>query len=158
MAEAVNNTNKKLSIAELLTRKLPAMVVPGKYENVVIKSKTIYPKTETNKQEFVRFTFKIADGREISDNRFEQGLNVMISQLREQLKLQEQEIDVAELLKEDNHKFTIWVTRDKIFDGQTTKFYTNIHFLEPINSTVPEKKEENKQEEVVDTKGDEIPE
>lgn len=122
-----------LSISEIMKRKLPAIVTPGKYENVEIKSTELYPVSQTNKQEFLRITYKTADGREISENRFPQGLNILISHLREQLKLQEEEVDVSELLEPGKHKFTIWVERNTAVNngGQLIRV-TNINFLEPL--------------------------
>lgn len=122
-----------LSISEIMARKLPAIVTPGKYENVEIKSTELHPVTATNKQEFLRITYKTEDGREIAENRFPQGLNILISHLREQLGLQQTEVDVAELLKPGNHKFTIWVERAMTINnaGQTIRV-TNINFLEPL--------------------------
>lgn len=137
MANANNKTT--LSISEILGRKLPAMVTPGKYENVEIKSTEHYPVTDTNKQEFLRITYKTEDGREIAENRFPQGLNILISHLREQLKLQEQEVDVSELLTPGKHKFTIWVKRENTINAQGQMIrVTNINFLEPLASVVSE--------------------
>lgn len=128
--------NKPLSITEIMKRKLPAIVTPGKYEDVEIKSTELYPVSQTNKQEFLRITYKTADGREISENRFPQGLNILISHLREQLKLQETEIDVAELLKPGAHKFTIWVERTTTINNSGALIrVTNINFLEPLQKS-----------------------
>lgn len=126
-------TNRPLSISEIMSRKLAPIVTPGKYENVEIKETKLYPVSATNKTEFLRVTYKTEDGREISENRFAQGLNILISHLREQLKLQDQEVDVADLLTPGKHKFTIWVERTTALNNAgTTIRVTNINFLEPL--------------------------
>lgn len=152
---ATTNNSNKLSISDILGRKLAPIVKPGKYENVQIKEMKLYPVTETNKQEFIRFTFQTEDGREISDNRFAQGLQIMISHLREQLDLQDVEIDPNELLEPGKHKFTIWVDKTTIIanNGNPTRV-TNIHFLEPLKAT--EETKDNPTE--IEDEGEEMPE
>ena len=124
----------KLSIKELLTRKNPIVVQPGKYENVVIKD---YELTTNGEYEYVRFTYALPNGNVISENRFPQGLSIMISHLREQLSLQDIEISGEELFEPGKYKFTIWVEQKQLkdkFTGEITGRVTNINFLEPLNS------------------------
>lgn len=120
---------------EFLSQKQAPVVLPGKYENVTISN---YEVQTSNNSTYVRFTYKLADGRTISDNRFEQGLKIMVSHLREQLKLQSEEITPDELFATCNEKgFTIWVEKTTIFNVNTglNQRVTNINFLEPLNKT-----------------------
>lgn len=124
----------KLTIKELLTRKNPPVVQPGKYENVVIKH---YELAENGEYEYVRFTYELPNGNTISENRFPQGLSIMISHMREQLSLQDIEISGEELFEPGKHKFTIWVEQKQLkdkFTGEITGRVTNISFLEPLNN------------------------
>lgn len=141
---------KTIDIKELMTRKNPPVVKAGMYENVTVKS---YELMESNGSQFYRFTFKLADGREISDNRFPQGLGIMISHLREQLKLDDVEISGTELFEKcKTEKFTIWVEKTEITNNMGfQQRVTNIHFLKPLEK----KAVEDSTEEIVD---DEMPE
>lgn len=124
----------KLSIKELLTRKNPVVVQPGKYENVVIKD---YEEQTNGEYEYVRFTYELPNGNVISENRFPQGISIMISHMREQLSLQDIEISGEELFEPGKYKFTIWVEQKQLkdkFTGEITGRVTNINFLEPLNS------------------------
>ena len=154
----------KTTIDELLTRKNPPVVQAGKYDNVVIKS---YEKQTVNGNSFIRFTFKLADNREISDNRFAQGLGIMISHLREQLNLQDVEISGTELFEPNKYKFTIWVEKTTIFNVNTgmNQRVTNIHFLEPLQTIQTKEATEDTAEDTKATteasepiKEDELPE
>ena len=123
----------KLSIKELITRKNPIVVKPGKYDNVTIDS---YEVVSSEEYDYVRFTYKLENGNVISENRFPQGLSIMISHLREQLNLQDIEISGEELFEPGKYKFTIWVEQKQLkdkFTGEITGRVTNINFLEPLN-------------------------
>lgn len=120
---------------EFLSQKQAPVVLPGKYENVVISN---YEVQTSKNSTYVRFTYKLEDGRTISDNRFEQGLKIMVSHLREQLDLQTQEITPNELFELCKEKgFSLWVERTTIFNANTglNQRVTNINFLEPLNKT-----------------------
>lgn len=119
---------------EFMNQKQAPVVLPGKYEETVIES---YEVQTSNNSTFVRFNFKLKDGRKVSDNRFEQGLKIMFSHLREQLKLQSEEIAPNELFEKcKTQPFTIWVEKATIFNANTglNQRVTNIHFLEPLSS------------------------
>lgn len=134
---------------EFMNQKQAPVVLSGKYENTVIEN---YEVQTSNNSTYVRFTFKLADGRTISDNRFQQGLGIMFSHLREQLQLQSEEMSPAELFERcKTQKFTLWVDRTTIFNQNTglNQRVTNIHFLEPLS------KPEEKVEQIVN---DEMPE
>lgn len=129
MAQTTFNFN------DFMKQKQAPVVLPGKYENTRIES---YEIQTSNNSTYVRFNFKLADGRKISDNRFQQGLGVMFSHLREQLKLQNEEISPEELFEKCKETpFTIWVEKTTIFNVNTglSQRVTNIHFLEPLNSS-----------------------
>ena len=137
---------------EFMNQKQAPVVLPGKYENTVIEN---YEVQTSNGSTYVRFTFKLADGRKISDNRFQQGLGIMFSHLREQLNLQSEEMSPAELFERcKKDKFTIWVEKTVIFNQNTglSQRVTNIHFLEPLN------KASNEEDEVEQIVNDEMPE
>ena len=127
---AQNNT---LDVKDIMSRKNPPVVHAGEYAGVTIKS---YEVMEVRDSQFVRFTFKLADGREISDNRFAAGLGVMISHLREQMNLQDVEITGEELFEKcKTQPFKIWVEKATIFNANTGLYQrvTNINFLKPLN-------------------------
>lgn len=151
---AQNNMN----IDEVLNRKNPPVIKAGEYENVVIKG---YEKMNVNNNTFIRFTFKLADGREISDNRFAQGLGIMISHLREQLNLQDVEISGAELFEICKEKpFKLWVEKTIIFNANTglSQRVTNIHFLKPLNTISQETTEQTTEQTAEQIENDEMPE
>lgn len=136
---------------DFMNQKQDPVVLPGKYENTVIEN---YAVQTSNNSTYVRFNFKLEDGRTISDNRFQQGLGIMFSHLREQLNLQAQKISPAELFEKcKTTKFTIWVEKTTIFNVNTglNQRVTNIHFLEPLQKA----KEEAQLEQIVN---DEMPE
>lgn len=124
--------NTTFNYNDFMNQKQAPVVLPGKYEDTVIES---YEVQTSNNSTYVRFNFKLADGRKISDNRFQQGLGIMFSHLREQLDLQSEELSPAELFEKcKTTKFTIWVEKATIFNANTglTQRVTNIHFLEPL--------------------------
>ena len=126
--------NKSLNVKEILTRKNPIVVKPGKYDNCVIDN---YEVMSNGEYEYVRFTYKLANGNVISENRFPQGLGIMISHLREQLNLQDIEISGEEIFEPGKYKFTIWVEQKQLkdkFTGEITGRVINISFLEPLNT------------------------
>lgn len=146
---------QNLSIDEIMSKKNPPVIKPGKYEKVLLKS---YEKMTVNKNTFIRFTFKLADNRELSDNRFAQGLGIMISHLREQLKLQDVEISGTELFEKcKTQPFTLWVEKTTIVNANTglSQRVTNVHFLEPLNSVSSEEKSE---ETTTQIQNDDMPE
>lgn len=127
---------------EFMNQKQAPVVLPGKYEETVIES---YEVQTSNNSTFVRFNFKLKDGRKVSDNRFEQGLKIMFSHLREQLKLQSEEITPNELFEKcKTQPFTIWVEKATIFNANTglNQRVTNIHFLEPLSAQNEQKANE----------------
>ena len=127
----------KLNLKEMLTRKNPPVVQPGKYTDVVVKA---YEMQTNGEYEYLRITYALPNGYEISENRFPQGLGILISHLRKQLCLQDIEISGEELLEPGKHKFTIWVEevqlKDK-FTNEVTGRATNINFLEPLKKAQP---------------------
>ena len=134
----------KLSTKEILTRKNPIVVKPGKYDNVAIDS---YEIVASEEYDYVRFTYKLENGSVISENRFPQGLSIMISHLREQLNLQDIEISGEELFEPGKYKFTIWVEQRQLkdkFTGEITGRVTNINFLEPLNKPAVKEPAQNK--------------
>jgi hypothetical protein len=143
---------------DFMNQKQAPVVLPGKYENVVISN---YEVQTSNNSTYVRFTFKLKDGRTISDNRFQQGLGIMFSHLREQLKLQSQEMSPAELFEMCKTKyFTLWVEKATILNSNTglPQRVTNIHFLEPLNTISEVKPEEGTTETIEQITNDEMPE
>jgi hypothetical protein len=125
--------NNTFNYNDFMNQKQAPVVLPGKYEKVLIEN---YEIQTSNNNTYVRFNFKLQDGRKISDNRFQQGLGIMFSHLREQLSLQSEEMSPNELFELCKTKpFTIWVEKTTIFNQNTglNQRVTNIHFLEPLN-------------------------
>ena len=123
------NTNK---LMEMLKSTFKPALEEGKY-SATMKS---YELVDNEKAPYVKFTFTLVDnGREITENRFEKGLGVMISHLRTQLGREKEEIVPQDFFKEliDNKtEFNIWIVK-RIINGVQR---TNFNFLEPLKENV----------------------
>lgn len=121
---------KTIRIADLFKMTGPAIIPIGETENMQIESIEIH-ETENPANDYATIILVAEDGRKIQERRNMNQMRVMISHLREQLKLQTSECSYEDLLKPRNHKFTIWVTRNLGNDG--TKIFKNINYLKPLN-------------------------
>lgn len=135
-----SNTATKFNFQEFMKQTLAPIVKAGKYDGVKIKEVKEFPIDAQHTQPMVGFTYQLADGRTIYENRFEQGLRIMVSHLREQLGLQDTEVNVADLLTPGKITFSIWVEKvDTITRSGKATRVTNIHFLKPLEQPADEK-------------------
>ena len=107
----------------------------GKYE-VVMKN---YEFVHNDKADVDYITFKYgipALNREISENRFEKGLGVMVSHIRQQLGRENEAVIPKELFDEliaNKTPLNLWVVKRNINGVQRTNF----NFLEPLPEDKP---------------------
>lgn len=101
----------------------------GVYTCTLISHKLV----ETNPENpYITLEFATKEGRILKDNRFNQGFQIFISHLKQQLNRGDEEIAVMEFLNkliEDKTEFKIWVTKYTPANGGQTR--SNFNFLEP---------------------------
>lgn len=81
---------------------------------------------------YIALEFETETGRILKDNRFNQGFQIFISHIKQQLGRADEEIAVMDLLNElveQGTKFKIWVTKYTPANGGQTR--SNFNFLEP---------------------------
>ena len=105
----------------------------GVYDVKMLKHEFV----ETATTQYIKFTYEMLDnGRVITDNKFEAGLGVMVSHLRQQLNREDEAvvpIDFFNELIEHETPIKIWVVKRMVNGSQKTNF----NFLEPL----PEKED-----------------
>jgi len=101
----------------------------GEYKATLKSHKLVDTKPENP---YIALEFETESGRILRENRFNQGFQIFISHLKQQLEMGNEEIGVQEFLDklvEDKTEFTIWVTKYTPANGGQTR--SNFHFLEP---------------------------
>lgn len=101
----------------------------GEYKATLKSHKLVDTKPENP---YIALEFETENGRILRENRFNQGFQIFISHLKQQLEMGDEEIGVQEFLNklvEDKTEFTIWVTKYTPANGGQTR--SNFHFLEP---------------------------
>lgn len=101
----------------------------GEYKATLKSHKLVDTKPENP---YIALEFETESGRILRENRFNQGFQIFISHLKQQLEMGDEEIGVQEFLDklvEDKTEFTIWVTKYTPANGGQTR--SNFHFLEP---------------------------
>jgi hypothetical protein len=92
---------------------------------------------ENEKAPYIKFTFEVLEnGRKLVENRFDKGLGVMVSHLRQQLKRENEAIvpkDFFDELIKNATPFKIWIVKRLVNGSQRTNF----NFLEPIKEEKP---------------------
>ena len=81
---------------------------------------------------YIALEFETETGRILKDNRFNQGFQIFVSHIKQQLGRADEEIAVMDLLNElveNGTKFKIWVTKYTPANGGQTR--SNFNFLEP---------------------------
>lgn len=81
---------------------------------------------------YIALEFETETGRILKDNRFNQGFQIFISHIKQQLGRADEEIAVMDLLNELVEKgteFKIWITKYTPANGGQTR--SNFNFLEP---------------------------
>lgn len=110
---------------------LPALK-EGKYE-VVLKSTEFVVNNNNPDNSYIRVTLQdITNGREIITNKFEQGFKIMISHLKKQLSMEDEEVKVQDFLQDlitDETSFNIWITN---YVSETQRTSINVNFLPPL--------------------------
>ena len=101
----------------------------GEYKATLKSHKLVDTKPENP---YIALEFETESGRILRENRFNQGFQIFISHLKQQLEMGDEEISVQEFLDKlitDKTEFTIWVTKYTPANGGQTR--SNFHFLEP---------------------------
>lgn len=138
------NTNK---LSQMLNSTFQPALEEGIYD-VVMKSYELVHNDRAN-VDYVVFKYDIPTlNREISENRFEKGLGVMVSHIRQQLGKEDEAVIPKELfdsLITNKTPLKLWVVKRIVGGIQRTNF----NFLEPIkedkpNLNVVEDTDENK--------------
>ena len=101
----------------------------GVYTCTLVSHKLV----ETNPENpYIALEFKTKEGRLLRDNRFNQGFQIFISHLKQQLNRGDEEITVLKFLDElitNKTEFKIWITKYTPANGGQTR--SNFNFLEP---------------------------
>lgn len=101
----------------------------GEYKATLKSHKLVDTKPENP---YIALEFETESGRILKENRFNQGFQIFISHLKQQLEMGDEEIGVQEFLDKlvtDKTEFTIWITKYTPANGGQTR--SNFHFLEP---------------------------
>ena len=103
----------------------------GKYRVKMLKHEYV----KNDKGDYIKFTFEVLDsGRKLTENRFEKGFGVMVSQLRQQLNRENEAVKPIEFFNElinNATPFDVWVVK-RMVDNRPK---TNMYFLEPVATT-----------------------
>ena len=101
----------------------------GEYKATLKSHKLVDTKPENP---YIALEFETESGRILRENRFNQGFQIFVSHLKQQLVMGDEEIGVQEFLDKlvtNKTKFRIWVTKYTPANGGQTR--SNFHFLEP---------------------------
>lgn len=101
----------------------------GEYRAILKSHRLVDTKPENP---YIALEFETESGRILKENRFNQGFQIFISHLKQQLGMGDEEIGVQDFLNKlvaDKTKFTIWITKYTPANGGQTR--SNFHFLEP---------------------------
>ena len=105
----------------------------GVYKCKLISHKLVDTKPENP---YVALEFKTENGRILKENRFNQGFQIFVSHIKQQLGRGDEEIGVMDLLNElveNETEFNIWITKFIPANGGQTR--SNFNFLEPRKKT-----------------------
>lgn len=106
----------------------------GEYSATLEAHKFVAPTKEGGKP-YIRLDLKLAD-RTINDNRFEVGFNIFLSQIKQQLGLDDENMPVPELLNLLlKTQFKIWVS---YYTSEDNKTYRNVNYMPPVLATETE--------------------
>jgi hypothetical protein len=110
-----------------LSKPIVPPLKPGEYRVTLAAFAEVAPKKQGGKP-YVRFDLKFTD-RITNDNRFEQGLDIMLSQLRDQLCTDDEVITTQDLLdRAKATEFSLWVS----YVEQDGKTYRNFSYRAPV--------------------------
>lgn len=101
----------------------------GEYKATLKSHKLVDTKPENP---YIALEFKTESGRILRENRFNQGFQIFVSHLKQQLEMGDKEIEVQKFLDKlvaDKTEFTIWITKYTPANGGQTR--SNFHFLKP---------------------------
>lgn len=105
----------------------------GVYKCKLISHKLVDTKPENP---YIALEFETENGRILKENRFNQGFQIFISHLKQQLNRGDEEIGVLDFLNElitNKTEFNIWITKFTPTNGGQTR--SNFNFLEPRKKT-----------------------
>lgn len=106
----------------------------GVYKCTLVSHKLVDTKPENP---YIALEFKTETGRILKDNRFNQGFQIFVSHIKQQLGRADEEIGVLELLDElvtNKTEFNIWITKYTPANGGQTR--SNFNFLEPRKNSI----------------------
>ena len=105
----------------------------GVYKCKLVSHKLVDTKPENP---YIALEFVTESGRTLKENRFNQGFQIFVSHLKQQLGRGDEEIGVLEFLNElieNETEFNIWITKYIPANGGQTR--SNFNFLEPRKKT-----------------------
>lgn len=105
----------------------------GVYKCRLVKHKLVDTKPENP---YIALEFVTENGRTLKENRFNQGFQIFISHLKQQLNRGDEEIGVLDFLNElieNKTEFNIWITKFTPANGGQIR--SNFNFLEPRKKT-----------------------
>lgn len=105
----------------------------GVYKCKLVSHKLIDTKPENP---YIALEFITENGRTLKENRFNQGFQIFVSHLKQQLGRGDEEIGVLDFLNElvnNQTEFNIWITKYIPANGGQTR--SNFNFLEPRKRT-----------------------
>lgn len=127
---ATNNNNKTNSLVSFYKE---GVSKPQLHEGVYDVTLTKHALVTTNPANpYIALEFTTENGRVLKENRFNNGFQIMVSHLKQQLNKGDEEIGVMDFLNELVTKktpFKIWITKYTPANGGQTR--SNFNFLEP---------------------------
>lgn len=105
----------------------------GVYKCKLVSHKLVDTKPENP---YIALEFVTESGRTLKENRFNQGFQIFVSHLKQQLSRGDEEIGVLDFLNElieNQTEFNIWITKYIPANGGQTR--SNFNFLEPRKKT-----------------------
>lgn len=105
----------------------------GVYKCKLVSHKLVDTKPENP---YIALEFITENGRTLKENRFNQGFQIFVSHLKQQLGRGDEEIGVLDFLNElveNETEFNIWITKYVPANGGQTR--SNFNFLEPRKRT-----------------------
>ncbi len=130
---ATNNNNRTNSLVSFYKE---GVSLPQLHEGIYEVTLTKHALVQTNPANpYIALEFTTENGRVLKENRFNNGFQIMVSHLKQQLGRGNEEVGVMDFLNELIEKktpFKIWITKYTPANGGQTR--SNFNFLEPRKS------------------------
>lgn len=126
-----STTSSKQSLIDFYRNGMSlSKLTDGQYQ-ATLQAHTLVEPTLPDAKPYIRLELKLSD-RVIIDNRFDQGFQIALDHVKQQLGISDQTIPVSELLESlKETEFTIWVSY-AVINNNT---YRNISYLAPRETT-----------------------